>query len=62
MTKGRKDAFREAGKGFGATYTHLWPMLRIDYVMIPERFGALTYDIPKVEYSDHYPVVTTVEL
>jgi exonuclease III len=37
-------------------------MLRIDYVMIPERFGALTYDIPKVEYSDHYPVVTTVEL
>lgn len=62
MTRGRKDAFREAGKGFGATYTRLWPMLRIDYVMIPERFGALTYDIPKVKYSDHYPVITTVEL
>ena len=62
MTRGRKDAFREAGKGFGATYARLWPMLRIDYVMIPERFDALTYDIPKVEYSDHYPVVTTVEL
>ena len=62
MTRGRKDAFREAGKGFGATFARLWPMLRIDYVMIPERFGALTYDIPKVEYSDHYPVVTTVEL
>lgn len=62
MTRGRKDAFREAGKGFGATFAHLWPMLRIDYVMIPERFGAIAYDIPKVEYSDHYPVVTTVEL
>ena len=62
MTRGRKDAFREAGKGFGATYARLWPMLRIDYVMIPERFRSLTYDIPKVEYSDHYPVVTTVEL
>ena len=62
MTKGRKDAFREAGHGFGATYARLWPMLRIDYVMIPERFGALEYDIPRVEYSDHYPVITTVEL
>ena len=62
MTRGRKDAFREAGKGFGATFARLWPMLRIDYVMIPNRFGALTYDIPRVEYSDHYPVITTVEL
>ena len=62
MTRGRKDAFKESGSGFGATYARLWPMLRIDYVMVPDRFDALSFDIPKVGYSDHYPVVTTVEL
>ena len=62
MTRGRKDAFVEAGAGFGATYARLWPMLRIDYVMVPDRFDALSCEIPKVGYSDHYPVVTTVEL
>lgn len=62
MTRGRKDAFVESGRGFGATYARLWPMLRIDYVMVPDRFDALDYEIPQVGYSDHYPVVTTVEL
>ena len=62
MTRGRKDAFVEAGQGFGATYARLWPMLRIDYVMVPERFDALSFDISRVGYSDHYPVITTVEL
>jgi endonuclease/exonuclease/phosphatase family metal-dependent hydrolase len=62
MTRGRKDAFVEAGDGFGATYARLWPMLRIDYVMVPHRFDALSFDTPRVKYSDHYPVITTVEL
>lgn len=62
MTRGRKDAFVEAGQGFGATYVRMWPMLRIDYVIVPERFDALSFDIPRVGYSDHYPVITTVEL
>lgn len=62
MTRGRKDAFVESGEGFGATYALLWPMLRIDYVMVPDRFEALSCDIPRVGYSDHYPVVSTVEL
>ena len=62
MTRGRKDAFVESGEGFGATYALLWPMLRSDYVMVPDRFEALSCDIPRVGYSDHYPVVSTVEL
>lgn len=62
MTRGRKDTFREAGSGFGATFARLWPLLRIDYVLIPERFDAIGHQTPKVKFSDHYPVVTTVEL
>ena len=62
MTRGRKDAFVEAGKGFGATYSLLWPMLRIDYVLFPDIYKAISHDIPKVPYSDHYPVVTEIQL
>jgi endonuclease/exonuclease/phosphatase family metal-dependent hydrolase len=62
MTRDRKDAFVEAGKGFGATYSLLWPMLRIDYVLFPENGRALSHHIPRVPYSDHYPVITEIEL
>jgi endonuclease/exonuclease/phosphatase family metal-dependent hydrolase len=62
MTRGRKDAFIEAGNGFGATFATLWPVLRIDYILFPERFKAISHDIPRVPYSDHYPVVTEIEL
>ena len=62
MTRGRKDAFVEAGEGFGATYSLLWPMLRIDYVLFPDIYKAISHYIPKVPYSDHYPVVTEIQL
>jgi endonuclease/exonuclease/phosphatase family metal-dependent hydrolase len=62
MTRGRKDSFCEAGKGFGATFAGLWPLLRIDYVMLPDRFKALSHESPRLKYSDHYPVITTIEL
>ena len=62
MKKGRKDAFIEAGDGFGATYATLWPVLRIDYVLFPDSFQAVSHEIPRVPYSDHYPVITEIEL
>lgn len=62
MKRGRKDSFREAGSGFGATYARMWPLLRIDYIMLPERFEAISHQTPRVEYSDHYPVISTIEL
>lgn len=62
MTRNRKDSFREVGRGFGATFAHMWPLLRIDYILLPDRFRALTHDTPRVRFSDHYPVITTVEL
>lgn len=62
MTRGRKDGFVEAGKGMGATFSHLWPMLRIDYVLFPDRFNAIGYQTPRLPYSDHYPVITEIIL
>ena len=62
MTKGRKDSFREAGQGFGATFARLWPLLRIDYILLPDRFRTITHETCRVGFSDHYPVITTVEL
>ena len=62
MTRGRKDSFREAGHGFGATFARMWPLLRIDYMLIPERFRTLSHETPRLKFSDHYPVITIVEL
>lgn len=57
LRRGRKDAFMEAGNGFGATYSAFWPFLRIDYVLLPgETLDAVRYDVDRVPYSDHYPV------
>lgn len=62
LRKGRKDAFVEAGAGFGATYSFLWPLIRIDYVLFPASFKGVSYSCKHVGYSDHYPVVTDVNL
>lgn len=53
-----KDTFVEAGRGFGASYSAFWPMLRIDYVFVPEEWHALAHGTDRVKFSDHYPVVT----
>ena len=62
LMKGRRDSFVEAGKGFGATYSGLWPFIRIDYVLYPKRFKAVSNQIPRLRYSDHYPVVAEISL
>ena len=57
LIRGRKDSFMKAGKGFGATYSALWPLLRLDYILYPKELQAVSYHIEKVKYSDHYPVI-----
>ena len=59
LLRGRKDSFVKAGKGFGATYRTLWPLLRIDYILYPPDLEAITYQVPHVKYSDHYPIIAT---
>ncbi len=59
LSRGRSDSFVKAGKGFGATFRSLWPLLRIDYILYPRDLSAVTCEVPKVRYSDHYPVIAT---
>lgn len=62
MTRDRKDSFREAGQGFGATFSMLWPMLRIDYILFPERCSGVSYKVERLPYSDHYPIVAEMSI
>lgn len=57
LLRGRKDSFMRAGKGFGATYSALWPLLRLDYILYPGELRATSHRIEKVKFSDHYPVI-----
>jgi len=59
LSQGRKDSFVEVGEKVGATYSALWPMLRIDYILYPEELTALWHEVRKVRYSDHYPVIAS---
>ncbi|MFA6335383.1 MAG: endonuclease/exonuclease/phosphatase family protein [Bacteroidales bacterium] len=60
LTMDRKDSFKESGKGFSATYAHLWPLLRIDYILYPKYFWSMSHQTKRVEYSDHYPVISEI--
>ena len=60
MTRGRTDAFVESGHGFGATFARLWPLLRIDYILFPEKYMSVSQSIPRIPYSDHYPVIAEI--
>lgn len=58
LSKGRKDTFVEAGEYLAGTYATFWPLLRIDYVFVPEHFGVLLHHTERLPWSDHYPVAT----
>lgn len=53
-----KDAFREAGNGYGYTYSNLMKLFRIDFVFFSgATFQAVNYRTGDVDYSDHLPVL-----
>ena len=58
LTSERKDSFRQSGKGFSATYSFLWPLLRIDYILYPETMWSNSHKTPRIGYSDHFPVIS----
>lgn len=62
LKRGHLDTFREAGHGFGGTFAHFRHLLRIDYVLSPERYEVISYDIPRVRFSDHFPIVTRLDI
>lgn len=57
-----KDAFVEAGNGFGRTYDFKFFPVRIDFVLVDDAFEINAFKTYDVKYSDHYPVMAKVKL
>lgn len=57
LIRGRKDAFKMARRGFGGTFSALLRIMRIDYVLYPKDLEAVSYEVKRVKYSDHYPLL-----
>lgn len=57
-----QDAFLKTGFGIGRTYSYIAPTLRIDYILTTKQFNILQFNRIIKNYSDHYMLVTDVEL
>ena len=57
-----QDAFLKKGFGLGRTYTGLSPTLRIDYILPGNEFTVLQFKRIINDYSDHYMLVTDLQL
>jgi vancomycin resistance protein VanJ len=53
-----KDAFIESGSGIGNTIRGNFPYVRIDYVLYSPSFRSYYYHTEKVNWSDHFPVMS----
>lgn len=57
IRKGLKDSFVTSGFGAGFTYKGNYPPNRIDYILYDDILECRQFDIIKVRYSDHYPII-----
>jgi endonuclease/exonuclease/phosphatase family metal-dependent hydrolase len=60
ISKNLNDAFVQKGFGWGGTYSNLMPFLRIDVVLLSKQLETTKYYSPKLELSDHYPIVADI--
>ena len=57
-----KDAFIDSGSGLGGTYNGNLPSFRIDFIFYDSKFKSYNFSRKKVNYSDHYPITTLLDL
>jgi endonuclease/exonuclease/phosphatase family metal-dependent hydrolase len=57
IRKGLHDSFVESGYGAGFTYKGNYPPNRIDYILYDNWLVSTWFEIIKVKYSDHYPIM-----
>jgi endonuclease/exonuclease/phosphatase family metal-dependent hydrolase len=57
IRKGLNDSFVKSGYGAGFTYRGNYPPNRIDYILYSNKLVSTDFEIKKVKYSDHYPIV-----
>lgn len=57
-----EDAYRQAGIGFQGTYNGKLPSFRIDYIFHAQAFETVAFHSYPVNFSDHYPIMATIDL
>jgi len=57
-----KDAFVEAGKGFGSTLDFPYFPMRIDFILTDPSFTVNSFTTYTEHYSDHYPIKSVISL
>ena len=57
IRKGLFDSFVNSGYGAGFTYKGNYPPNRIDYILYDKTLINSYFEIKKVKYSDHYPII-----
>lgn len=57
-----QDAFLKKGFGIGRTFSALSPTLRIDYIFADKHFRIRQFNRIVKRYSDHYMIVSDLEL
>lgn len=56
------DAWWKSGFGYGATSFSKHLYFRLDHILFSHHFKSTSIEIPKVDFSDHYPIVTNLEI
>lgn len=56
------DSFIESGNGFGKSYVGAFPSFRIDYILHDDTFKSFEFRTIREELSDHFPVVTYLQM
>lgn len=57
-----KDAFVEAGNGFGRSFDFKFFPIRIDYIMVDDHFDIASFKTFDVKLSDHFPIMSRVKV
>lgn len=62
LSEGLQDAFVAQGSGIGSTYIGLYPMLRIDFILVDPALRITTFNTESVTLSDHRPIRAKIAL
>jgi len=57
IRKGLNDSFVNSGYGAGFTYRGNYPPNRIDYILYDKSLINSYFEIIRIKYSDHYPII-----
>jgi len=57
IRKGLNDSFVNSGYGAGFTYRGNYPPNRIDYILYDKSLNNSYFEILRIKYSDHYPII-----